>query len=246
MKKRAGKSLFVEYRGLRALRGICAGFFVCLFVCLGLTVTLRAARADDMTFQLVSVGDPGQCGRNCPAVIAASGEITDQTPAQFLEFVQENVSQANLHAVIFLDSPGGKVTASMELGRAFRRIGAAVIVAQVDPNSPGGGMRSFIGARCLSACVYALIGARKRVIPPESFVGIHRMFAYVDGVDARGDEEHYRLYDNGTMRAVLSHYTGMMGVSPAIITMAEHISSDRIHILSRREIARYHLGSSRF
>ena len=241
MKKQAGWEFFADFRGMKAFRGLYAG----LLLGVGFMLQPAAAHAEEMSFQLVSVGDPGRCGRNCPAVIAAEGEIADSTPAQFLEFVRENVGQANLHAVIFLNSPGGKVAASMELGRAFRRIGAAVIVAQVDPNSPGGA-RSFIGGRCLSACVYALIGAKKRVIPPESLVGIHRMFAYVDGVDARGDEERYRLYDNGTMRAVLSHYTGMMGVSPALITMAEHISSDRIHILTRREIARYRLGSSRF
>lgn len=241
MNKWAGWDLFKDLRGVAAFRGLCAG----LLLSLGLSLQPGVAHADDMGFQLVSVGDPGRCGRNCPAVIAAEGEITDSTPSQFLEFVRENVSQANLHAVVFLNSPGGKVAASMELGRAFRRIGAAVIVAQVDPNSPGR-VNSFIGGRCLSACVYALIGARKRVIPPESLVGIHRMFAYVDGVDARGDEERYRLYDNGTMRSILSHYTGMMGVSPALITMAEHISSDRIHILTRREISRYRLGSSRF
>ena len=121
------------------------------------------------------------------AVIAATGEITDETPRQFLEFVQENVNQARLHAVVFLNSPGGKVAASMELGREFRRLGAAAIVARFDPNAGGRGVSSFVGARCLSACVYALIGAKKRVIPPESLVGIHRMFAYVDSVDATGD-----------------------------------------------------------
>jgi hypothetical protein len=225
----------MDFRTLKAFGGG-------VLAVLGLMVPLAAAHADDMTFSLVSVGNPGQCGQHCPAVIAAEGEIGDQTPAQFIEFVRENVGQGNLHAVVYLDSPGGKVAASMQLGRAFRRIGAAVIIAQVDPD----GSRGFIGGRCLSACVYALIGARKRVIPPASFVGIHRMFAYVDGVDARGDTERYRLYDNGAMRTVLSRYTGMMGVSPALITMAEHISSDHIHILSRREIARYRLGSSRF
>jgi hypothetical protein len=241
MAEHTGKSFFVDSRGLKAFRGFCAG----VLALAGLAVPLAAAHADDMTFALISVGNPAQCGQRCPAVIEAEGEIGDQTPAQFLEFVRENVGQGNLHAVVFLDSPGGKVAASMQLGRAFRRIGAAVIIARADPDGSRG-LNSFVGARCLSACVYALIGARKRVIPPESFVGIHRMFAYVDGVDARGDVERYRLYDNGAMRSVLSRYTGMMGVSPALITMAEHISSDHIHILTRREIARYRLGSSRF
>ncbi len=241
MKQRSGRGVSADFLAGKVIHRICA----VLLLCAGWSFVPRAAQADPMTFQLVSVGDTTRCGRYCPAVIAAEGEITDQTPQQFLEFVQENVNQAALHAVVFLDSPGGKVTASMELGRAFRRLGAAAIVARVDPNSRRG-LSAFVGARCLSACVYALIGAKKRVIPPESLVGIHRMFAYVDSVDARGDAERYRLYDNGAMRAVLSHYTGMMGVSPALITMAEHISSDRIHILTRKEIARYRLGSSQF
>jgi hypothetical protein len=237
MKNPAGKTIFTSIGGRVLTLGVA--------VCLGLSLTAPTTRADEMTFELVSVGNPAQCGSRCPAVIAATGEITDETPAQFFDFVRGNINQSNLHAVVFLDSPGGKVAAAMELGREFRRIGAAAIVAHVDPDSARG-ISSFVGARCLSACVYALIGARKRVIPPESLVGIHRMFAYVDGVDARGDEERYRLYDNGTMRALLSRYTGRMGVSPALITMAEHISSDRIHILTRREIARYRLGTSRF
>ncbi|MGP8232496.1 MAG: hypothetical protein ACLQL2_07500 [Methylovirgula sp.] len=241
MKQRAGWDVFADFLDAKVIYRIGA----VILLCGGSSFVPRAAHADPMTFQLVSVDDSTRCGRYCPAVIAAEGEITDQTPEQFLEFVQENVNRASLHAVVFLDSPGGKVEASMELGREFRRLGTAAIVARVDPNSRGG-MSSFVGARCLSACVYALIGAKKRVIPPESLVGIHRMFAYVDSVDARGDAERYRLYDNGSMRAALSHYTGMMGVSPALITRAEHISSDQIHILTRREIARYRLGSSRF
>ena len=34
------------------------------------------------------------------------------------------------------------------------------------------------GGGCYSACVYALMGAEKRVIPHGSKVGIHRMFTY--------------------------------------------------------------------
>ncbi len=241
MKQRAGLDVSADFLDAKVIHRICA----VLLLCAGWSFMPRAAHADPMTFQLVSIGDSGRCGRYCPAVIAAEGEITDETPEQFLEFVQQNVNQASLHAVVFLNSPGGKVEASMQLGREFRHLGAAAIVARVDPGARRG-VSSFVGARCLSACVYALIGAKKRVIPPESLVGIHRMFAYVDSVDARGDAEHYRLYDNGAMRAVLSHYTGMMGVSPELITRAEHISSDRIHILSRKEIARYRLGSSQF
>lgn len=206
----------------------------------------QIARAEEMTFRLVQVGDPAKCGTSCPAVIAAEGEITNDTPGAFLSFVESNIESANLHAVVFLDSPGGKVVASMQLGKLLRRVGAAAIVAQVDPAGRNS-MDQFMAARCLSACVYALMGAKKRVIPPQSLVGIHRMFTYVDTADPDSATVlRYRRYDNGEMAAVLSRYTSEMGVSPALIAMAEHISSDRIHIMTRAEISRFHLGTARF
>ncbi len=210
-----------------------------------LSVPTGAAHADDMSFHLVALGT-ARCGDDCPAVITAEGQITDQTPYDFLSFVQDNVGRANLHAVIFLDSPGGKVVAAMELGRIWRRLGVAAVVGRSDPAEPHS-TSQFLAARCLSACVYALIGAKKRVIPPGSIVGVHRMFFYEGEAGPLGDDNaRHRHYDNGGMRALLSHYTSRMGVSPALISEAERISSDNIHVLTRAEIARYHLGTARF
>ncbi len=224
---------------LAAAAGLVLGLFAILAIA-------PPAQAQQMTFRLVKVGDQAKCGYSCPAVIAAEGEITNETPYDFVSFVENNVGRGDLHAIVFLDSPGGKVLASMELGKVLRRLGAAAIVGRVDPATRRG-LSDFVGARCLSACVYALIGAKKRVVPPQSLVGIHRMFAYVDSQDPESSASvRYRRYDNGQMAAVLARYTGSMGVSPALISMAEHISSDRIHIMTRAEIARFHLASSRF
>jgi hypothetical protein len=219
-------------------------FCLCLAL-LAFVVAPHQANAQEMSFRLVSVGDRAKCGDTCPVVISAEGEITNETPYTFLSFVESNVGSTNLHAVVFLDSPGGKVVASMEFGKILRQIGAAAVVGRVDP-AASHGMSEFVAAHCLSACVYALMGAKKRVIPPQSLVGIHRMFTYVDAADPDSSMVvRYRRYDNGEMAAVLSRYTGMMGVSPALITMAERISSDRIHIMTRAEIARFRLGSPR-
>jgi hypothetical protein len=232
------------HRG-RAMVHLAKTAFVGFGLFLALVLAPDLVRAQEMSFRLVSVRGSASCGRDCPVVISAEGEITNETPDAFLSFVENNVGHSNLHAIVFLDSPGGKVVASMELGKVLRELGAAAIVGRVGPDV-GSGITDFMAARCLSACVYALIGAKKRVIPPESLVGIHRMFAYVDAVDAEGETGLYRRYDNGEMAAVLSRYTGMMGVSPRLITMAEHISSDRIHIMTRAEIARFRLGSAKF
>lgn len=242
--------LFAGAPSLLRLRLLHAVPFVILPV-LALLVLLGAlpvdrAHADDMSFRLVSVGDPARCQGGCPAVIAAEGEITDQTPAEFAEFVRSNIGRANLHAIVFLDSPGGKVVAAMELGRIWRRLGVAAIVGRANSAYPGS-TTQFLAARCLSACVYALIGAKKRVIPPVSIVGVHRMFFYEDQGGIVGDGEGGRRhYDNGGMKALLSNYTARMGVNPGLISMAEHIGSEHIHVLSRSEIARYRLGVARF
>ena len=206
---------------------------------------IRPARAEgEMTFRAVQIGRSSLCGYTCPTIISATGQITQSTPSRFLDFIQQNYDRRNLHAVVFLDSPGGRVFASMEFGTLLRKVGAAAVVARVYADGNGGSVIS--NAQCFSACVYALMGARKRVIPGSSQVGIHRMFAYEDhfnmfgGVTARE-----RRYDNGDMRSYLMRYSNEMGVSPALIAAAEHVPSDSLHILSRSEIQRWHLGVPR-
>jgi hypothetical protein len=202
----------------------------------------HCARADEMSFSTATIGDPSICGRTCPAIITAEGEITNRTPAAFADFLIRNASQRGLHAVVLLNSPGGKVVASMELGRILRRLGAAVVVARVDPGANG----ALLAGRCFSACVYAFMGGKKRVIPLQSEVGIHRMFTY-EYASALGPIGGSRQrFDDGGMAAVLSRYSGMMGVSPQLISAAEHITPDQLHIVSRAEISRWHLAASRF
>jgi hypothetical protein len=227
-----------------------AGFVHLLVFGMGLVLANLGAQpafaAEEMTFRLVPVGDVTKCRRTCPQVIAAEGEITERTPDQFLQFVNRNLQSANLHAVVFIHSPGGKVIASMEFGKVLRRIGAAAVVARIFSGGADG-TTHFAGARCFSACVYALMGGKKRVIPPESEVGIHRMFTYETGVDPAGSTgDRRRRYDDGGMASALLRYSGMMGISPGLISEAEHISPDTIHILTRSEITRWHLGVAKF
>jgi hypothetical protein len=204
---------------------------------------VQPAQAREMTFRLVTLG--GQCGGPCPHVIAAEGEIVESTPEAFLEFVQSNVGGGRLRSVVLLDSPGGKVTASMELGYALRRLGAAVIVARPTTQTSRSG--DLLAGRCYSACVYALMGGRKRVIPPRSKVGVHRMFKYVLARDPAGGEPlRKRNYDHGRMRAALMRYSQTMGVSNRLIAFAERMSPGRLYLLSPAEISRWRLGSGKF
>lgn len=199
-----------------------------------------AAQAEEMSFRVVGVNG-GRCGAKCPQVIAAEGEIGDATPDAFVNFVAQNVGSGNLHGIVLLDSPGGKVVASMELGQAIRRLGMAVIVAR-----PGAGSRDaldLVGGRCYSACVYALMGGARRVIPPQSRVGVHRMFNYSTSFDFSEGFVRERNLDDGGMRATLSRYASSMGVSPDLVNLAERTSPDQLYMLTGPDITRWRLGS---
>jgi hypothetical protein len=215
---------------LPALRPAVCGFLSSL-AAVSILAVAPASADEEMSFRVVSLGNTGQ------QVIAAEGQITDSTPQAFRAFVREHYERPSLHSIVLIDSYGGKVLASMELGKIFRQLGAAVIVGQ-----PASG--AVAGGRCFSACVYALIGGKKRVIPPQSQAGIHRMVAYDGGYDSQfGGTAAMRL-DNGTVAGALSRYTSSMGVNPAIISLAEHIPPGALHVLSRGEIARWNLAAS--
>ncbi|MDO9442945.1 MAG: hypothetical protein Q7T73_18840 [Beijerinckiaceae bacterium] len=210
-----------------------------------LAVCLAApAQGAEMTFRIVTFGDPAKCKSKCPQAIAAEGEITERTPDAFIDFVATHVQSRNLRSIVLFHSPGGRVVASMRLGVALRKLGAAGIVARVGPDATGRGGR-VAAARCYSACVYALMGARKRVVPAPSQVGIHRMFM----LEALRNEEtgaiENRTFATESLVSRLSQYADMMGVSNELVRTAEGINPDRIHILSARELRRWRLATGK-
>jgi hypothetical protein len=73
--------------------------------------TAGSARAADMTFSLVPMGNPTKCRASCVDVIAADGEIVLSTPDTFLAFVKSHLSDPNLRSVVLMNSPGGRVVA---------------------------------------------------------------------------------------------------------------------------------------
>jgi hypothetical protein len=218
------------------------GFWLSGTLALAFAVGCGAAQA--MSFRLAPMVSGTACHGACPTAIVAEGEITDETPAEFMSFVGANARGGDVRSIVLLNSQGGKVVAAMKLGRMFRAVGAAAIVARAAEGDDG--RTHIMAGRCFSACVYALMGGRKRVVPSQSLVGIHRMFALDSGVDPSGDHARQRRYDDGGMRNTLAKYSSDMGVSRDLINKAEQTSTDSIHILSQREIARWRLGSSRF
>jgi hypothetical protein len=201
-----------------------------------------SASAAEMSFRLVDFGNPAKCKQACPQVVAAEGEITSRTPQAFLDFVGAHVGSGRLHSIVLLHSQGGRVVASMELGRAFRTIGAAVIVAR----APAGRAvvdGAVMSGRCYSACVYALMGAKTRVAPVQSRVGIHRMFMFEANRSPDSSSNLARVYAARPLVSRLSEYAAVMGVSPELVWTAETIDPDKIRILSAPEMKRWKLAA---
>jgi hypothetical protein len=197
------------------------------------------ARAAEMAFSLVDYGE--RCGQRCPQVIAADGEIMAKTPQAFVDFVGQHIGSGRLHSIVLINSQGGRVVAAMELGQALRKLGAAAVVAKVPPAGSRKDLWVLPG-RCYSACVYALMGAKKRVALPESRVGIHRMFMYEASMRPDAGTQRERVFATEPLVARLSEYAEAMGISTALVRKAETINPEQIHILSAAELRRYKLA----
>ena len=217
-------------------------------VLLGLCAFAQPALAAEMRFHLIPFGDPAKCGQTCAQVIGAEGEIKNDTPKKFLEFVAANLEDPRVRSIVFLHSQGGGVDASMRLGRMFRKTGVLAVVARIAPAEAGQGPAvSLPGAKCFSACVYALMGAKKRVVPPSSLVGIHRMFFYDDGEAAvPGESQGKRTFGSAQFVARLAAYASAMGVSRDLIYTAEKVDPDHIHIVTPKELRRWRLGDETY
>jgi hypothetical protein len=194
-----------------------------------------AAEPGQMTFRSVNF-DSDACAANCPQVIVADGVIEADTPQAFVDFAKEASQSKRLRSVIFMNSPGGNVVASMELGAAFRRLRAAVVIAGF---ATVGSRSGPVTGQCYSACVYALMGATQRVAPPESRLGLHRMS--LEAPDQSGGG----LADRRLV-TILARYAARMGVDPALVWRAESLTPGTLHILTPGEIARWRLASTKF
>jgi hypothetical protein len=219
-------------------------FCLLLLAGAGLLAGAAAAMAQSapMSFRLASIEGRG-CAARCPRVIVAEGAIAEDTPQAFVGFLRSVADSPGLRDVVVINSPGGRVVASMRLGAALRKLGAAVIVARF---ADDGGRDFAIAGQCMSACVYALMGGVKRLVPPESRVGIHRMSSPEIGGQGRSRAAGAPSYASSEMVDALADYAAEMGVNPTVIRIAERIAPEEIRIVSPAELRRWRLASPKF
>ena len=172
---------------------------------------MAQAGSEPMRFRVEPLQNDN-CGYHCPNVVVADGVIEPDTPQAFADFAREAAHAQNLKALMLINSPGGNVVASMEFGANLRRLGMAAIVAGYGYDGAHAGPTP---GECVSACVYALMGAVRRVAPAQSRVALHRMSVTMPKcrrAAASGGVE--RKFADPRLVDIVSRYARQMGVSP--------------------------------
>ena len=199
---------------------------------------LAKVRSEPMIF-VVATGEPNACGRGCSEWIAGEGRFDEGAAQRFREFLGV-LGKRDMS--IFFNSDGGLVREAVQIGLMLRENRMAAGVARTVPEGCHLGfplddacrrlMQSkrehkarlyFGGARCASACVYAIIGASTRHVDPRATLRIHSSV----GREIDKTENSLRRYVMG------------MGVDPALVDAAAKIPSRSFRGLSRGEMERF-------
>jgi hypothetical protein len=199
---------------------------------------LAKIRNEPMIF-VVATGEPNACGRGCTEWIAGEGRFDEGAAQRFREFLAV-LAKRNLP--IFFNSDGGLLREAVQIGLILRENRMTTGVARTVPEGCHLGfplddgcrrlMQSkrehkarlyFGGARCASACVYAMVGASTRHVDPGATLRIH------SGVGGEIDKTENSL----------RRYVMRMGVDPALVDAAAKIPSRTFRGLSRGEIERF-------
>lgn len=162
------------------------------------------------------------------ADIVISGTITTtdvDVLARYLSDIEKR-SRGQWTGIVDLDSKGGSIDASLAIGRLLRQ--------------HSGGARVLGTASCLSACVYALAGAPRRVIYPGAQIGIHRPY---DPDDRADSPERQRLRQERVGQKVRA-YLREMNLPLRLYEDAQFVAPDTMRLLSRDELQAYGLSEN--
>jgi hypothetical protein len=199
---------------------------------------LAKIRSEPMVF-IVATGEPNACGRGCSEWIAGQGQFDESAAQRFREFL---AVLAKRDLPIFFNSDGGLLREAVQIGLILRENRMTAGVARTVPEGCHLGFALddacrrliqskrehkarlyFGGARCASACVYAMVGASTRHLDPGATLRIH------SGVGGEIDKTENSL----------RRYVMRMGVDPALVDAAAKIPSRTFRGLSRGEMERF-------
>ena len=203
--------------------------------------TAEADRGLPMTFTWRREGPAEVCGTKCRWWISAIGSITAETPGDFAAFARNHDVRG---AVLVLDSSGGSVLGTLELGRMIRRLDMTTTVgrtiplpAQMDAEA-----RAILAseADCESMCAFLLLAGTRRYVPAEALVLVHQIW-----LGDRRDDATAASYSAEDLMVIqrdigrLVQYTIEMGGGADLIETAMRIPPwERLRPLSAEELIR--------
>jgi hypothetical protein len=219
----------------------------------GLTVFAEAAPANEnvrglpMSFEWRREGPADACGTKCRSWISAIGSISADTPRQFENFARQNDVRG---AVMVIDSGGGSVLGTLELGRMIRRLSMTTTVGRTIslPADKGGDPRATLSpkADCESMCAFLLLSGTRRHVPPEAHVLVHQIW-----LGDRRDDATAAIYTAEDIMVIqrdigrLVQYTAEMGGGADLIETALRIPPwERLRPLSSEELIRAKLQTA--
>jgi hypothetical protein len=198
----------------------------------------------------VAKGEPNACGPGCSEWIAADGKFDAGAPRRLRALL---VRLEDRKLPIFLHSPGGLTSSALEIGRLLRKRKMTAGVSRTVPAGCAAASKENCRALmqsgealeaelrnlavCASACVYALIGAQLRHVPPGARIGVHT--GKIAGDDADG---RHRAMSNARTLGYLRE----MGIADAFFDVVSKVPYEQMYYLSRDEIAQFGIDRSGF
>src|SRR5262245_25233083 len=211
-------------------------------------------RLPPMIFYLAK-GENGACGADCNEWIAAEGQIETGSARQLRTFLTR-LGKRKLPALFH--SPGGNVTASMAMGRLLRERDMTAGVSETVPVGCAGASEQVCRAlkqsgqvlpatlrnvsACNSACVFALIGAKVRYVPPGAQLGVHSsrvVILRLDGGKLNASSKQIASLQRARLAELnvdTRHYVQEMKVDVQLFDLAAKIPHENVHYLTREEI----------
>jgi len=177
------------------------------------------------------------CEPNCRGWVSAVGIVTADSPKAFDEFAR---GRQLAGATIVLDSSGGSVNDSIELGRRWRSLGAMTTVgASIRARTPQGERGSVAPeAYCESMCVFLLLSGKTRYVPDGAHVRVHQIW-----MGDRADDARAASYTAQDLMIVerdigrLAKYTFDMGGTGDLLSLSLSVPPwEDLHELSRDEL----------
>ena len=216
-----------------------------------------APQAPPMIFYLAK-GEDDACGEGCNEWIAAEGRFESDT-AQRLRTFLTRLGKRKLP--IFFHSLGGNGVAAMTMGRLLREremtagvyetipVGCVNVSEQACHTLKQSGqvlpatLRNV--ANCSSACVFALIGAKVRQVPPGARLGVHAGKVIVPWAEARRigysvtQIASFQKVRQQELTAQARRYVQEMKVDVRLFDLMSKVPNESVYFLSRNEIAAF-------